>query len=114
MTKGGRIAGGILILIGGSLMLIMAVFMLYWRYLISEWGITGIIELALAVLTIIGGFLLLTDKTVGVVLALTGGAFCLFGLLIPFGLVTLTDTLLINGIDPMLVIFGGILSLGNF
>ncbi|NVM31935.1 MAG: hypothetical protein HWN65_24055, partial [Candidatus Helarchaeota archaeon] len=76
MTKGGRIFGGIFSIIGSGITLLVA-----WVFWIIAWATPGydyngfIITLIVGAVGLVGGILLITDKTAGgilVVIAATG------------------------------------------
>lgn len=79
MTKGGRIAGGIIALIGGGISLIPALLPMVFLGCDPRITIMVLVTLVCAVLGIIGGILLLTDKTAGGILALIGGTLPIIG-----------------------------------
>lgn len=81
MTKSGRKVGGILAVVGGGIQIIMTY--LSWGVYITHPEIPPLIALVCSVvvviLGIVGGILLLADKTAGGVLALIAGAFIIGG-----------------------------------
>jgi len=109
-----RVASGAITIVGGVFMLMVAILMLQWISAIPEWQITGIIVLILASSSILGGLLSIFDKAIGGILALICGMIGLIGLLIPIGDVTLTNSLLPAGIDPLLVVMGGMLGIPSY
>ena len=116
MPKVGRIIGAILALIGGALITYAAIFVLDYISSYDEVIITFTLTLALGALAIIGGILLLLDKTIGGILALIAGAVVLAGFWIDIGFAPLTvHWSMIAGIgfyiDPLLAIVGGIIGL---
>jgi len=79
MAKGGRIFGGVFSIIGSGIILIMAWVFWFIGFLTSLFGDVVMwafffLLLASGILGLIGGILLLTDKTAGGVLAIIGGA----------------------------------------
>lgn len=89
MTKGGRIAGGILAIINGGFILVIVIFALIFvlQYILTIPldQLINLVNLFIllipSVLALVGGILLCTDKTAGGILALIGGGGALFVLL---------------------------------
>ncbi len=115
MAKGGRIFGGVFSIIGAGIVLIMA--WIYWfiNMLSPFFGIVAmwtsfLLLLACGILGLVGGILLLVDKTSGGVLAIIGGALD-FVLTIVF-LITPTSMpwplMLFFFIPPAILLTGGI------
>lgn len=123
MAKGGRKAGGVLAIIGGG-MVILAGFLAFLLILQSElFLITGGVTTVCGVLGLIGGILLLKDKTAGGVLALIAGVIILIGsfFILDSGSYwsgiweifwfAKVATYLVFFADPVLLIVGGIVGL---
>lgn len=92
MAKGGRIAGGILSIIGGGLALLTA-FLFFMTVDPSELVVPVIFGVS-GTLGVLGGILLLVDKRIGGILAIIGGVATLaYFLYIMFG-------------NPLVLIFG--------
>jgi len=112
MTKGGRIAGGILAIVGGAFIVIAGIMILSLISYDPSIMISVIATLASGALAVIGGILLLVDSTAGGVLALIGGAFCIVGSFIPIYMtIPLTVHFFNFWIDPALALVGGIVGL---
>lgn len=121
MAKGGRIAGGILALIGGAMLILKAFLTLFWLILLwPPMALVFMTTLVCGILAVVGGILLLVDKLAGGILALIAGALGIiltfFIAVPPFGMV---DPLLVLysfdtgviGIDPLLALVGGIVGI---
>ena len=125
MAKGGRIAGGILALIGGGMGTFAGIlsFLLMIPTSSSAFLITGGVTTICGVLGVVGGILLLVDKTAGGVLAIVGGTVVLVGIFITIDsgsyisgiyIIYWTATVathLMFYIDPALMLVGGIVGL---
>lgn len=116
MTKGGRIAGGVIALIGGGLIIIAAIIQ-YLAFMVSSnpAAITAMTaSIALMALGIVGAILLLVDKTIGGVLALIAGVLIIAGqfIMVPGtpGPIQLTAPLA-GFLDALLLAVGGIVGL---
>ena len=116
MAKGGRTAGGVLSIIGGSLLL-LAGFMLIM--MLFSFDITTLIRMiatiTCGVLSLVGGILAVQDSNTGSILALVGGAIASLGIFIPIGTmlvgsITIPVSLIYTFIliDPFLALAGGI------
>lgn len=121
MTKGGRIFGGIFSIIGSGITLLVA-----WVFWIIAWATPGydyngfIITLIVGAVGLVGGILLITDKTAGgilVVIAATGAVVAiiiwvlpvLFAIPMPPPVYALITVLWF--IPPIMLIVGGIVGL---
>ena len=105
MTSGGRITGGVLALVGGALLLISALtFSPFLIILFPGLVITILFTYIVAALAIVGGILLLVDKTAGGILAVIGGALAIVLCMIHvIGIYWMVDPLL-----PIWYVEGGI------
>jgi len=92
MTKGGRIAGGVLSIIGGGLAFLTAL-LFFMNVDPSEW-VVPVIFGASGVLGVLGGILLLVDKRIGGILVIIGGV------------ATLVYFIYLAIINPLILIFG--------
>ena len=102
MTKGGRIAGGILSLIGAGFDLCMGLYYIIgiFAFGASDFIIVLSIFLTAAILSLVGGIEMLVDKTVGGILALIGGTIILIVTYIPpilFVTLILFDLIILTG-----------------
>ncbi|NVM56214.1 MAG: hypothetical protein HWN66_21135 [Candidatus Helarchaeota archaeon] len=120
MTKGGRIAGGVLAIVGGALLLIAAftVFAIIAAAKLAGFDqeamlftIQMIVTLMCGVLALVGGILAVVDKSVGGILALVGGALATVGMFIPIGslgILPINFAISFIFVDPFLALAGGI------
>lgn len=111
MAKGGRIAGGVLAIIGSALVLVAGLMTVMVTAILFPLLMTaGIGAILWGTLGLVGGILLLTDSTAGGVLALVGGIGDLVGIFVltmvgfPFGAGFIF-------VDPFLILVGGIVGL---
>ena len=117
MTKIGRIIGGALSIIGGALTIYGCILGIEYIQYFEEAIITFSVTLIFAIISIIGGILLILDKTYGGILPIIGGAMLIIGFWIPISpilsLTTNWATIVNVGfyIDPILAIIGGIVGL---
>ena len=117
MTKIGRIIGGILAIAGGGLTTYAAFTTLGYLEAFPLGIVTLIVSLSCGFLAIIGGILLLLDKTVGAIFAIIAGAMLIIGFWINIDpmLPLAIHWAMIMGpgfyIDPILAIIGGIIGL---
>ena len=125
MTKTVRKIGGILVIVGGIITIFAWVMILGYTIEDNNWAYWQIsarlfTTLSVYVLSIVGGILLVKDKSVGGILALIAGIVGLIGLVITLG--TLWEPEWTNGyvdlsltvnffVDPILMVVGGILGL---
>ncbi len=119
MKNIGQMIGGILAMVGGAMTFGAAFFIVGDLDVVPIGIVTFIVSLTMAILVIVGGLLILLDKSVkiGGILAIIAGAMLIVGFWIdiaPF--VPLAVHLaMITGIgfylDPLLAIVGGILGL---
>lgn len=86
MTKGLRLAGGILALVGGSLQTIPAFMTMRFISCAATIAVMFLVTLTCAILGIVGGILLIKDKMAGGILALIGGVLPIIGHFITFGI----------------------------
>lgn len=117
MTKGGRIAGGVLSIVGGSLLLLAG--FLDIVNLLSIHSIVIIIRMIVTIscgaLNLVGGILAVKDINAGGILGIVGGGIGSVGVFIPIGvivvyMVTVPVYLIYTFIfiDPFLALAGGI------
>lgn len=137
MTKSGRIAGSILAIIGGAMQVIIGLswaFMEAMIYSSEPYSsiiclIRGLTTLTCGVLVLSGGILFLTDRNIGGIMVLAGGALSLIGHFIIIGVLkigywsisgpagyipfplSLTTSLFVFPIDPVIALIGAILGL---
>ena len=121
MAKRGRTAGGVLSIVGGSLLIITGLILLKIKstMLIYSFEIINIIRMIVTiscgVLGIVGGILAVQDSNTGSILALVGGAIASLGIFICIGTmlvgsITIPVFLIYTFIfiDPFLALSGGI------
>lgn len=121
MTKIGRIIGGFLALTGAGFTLFTVLTVIGTLSIDPLFTVPFVITLGLAVLAIVGGILLLVDKTIGGILPIIAGAVLIIGYWIIIGSVGMKEIPLaihwafVYGpgyyIDPLLAIAGGIVGL---
>jgi hypothetical protein len=117
MTKIGRIIGGILAIAGGSLTTLSAVAISPMLPSYPLAVITFALTIGIGILAIVGGILLLLDKTIGGIFAIVAGALLIIGAWIDLapGIPLMTHLTMVIGIgfyiDPLLAICGGIVGL---
>jgi hypothetical protein len=106
MTKGGRIFGGIFALIGSALTLYFTYFS--WTILLDLW--VTLLLLIAGACGVLGGILLLCDKTAGGVLAIIAGAITV--ILVPIYIYPFFGVLMAQAIvvffSPGMLLIGGI------
>lgn len=108
MTKGGRIAGGILAIVGGGIVVVEG-FLMVWLLIGGE-EVAAVIftHWILGSIGLVGGVLLLVDKTAGGIIALIAGVGGTFLMFVPFiDPLHWLDTL-IPFTDPVLILVGGL------
>ncbi|MDD1778308.1 MAG: hypothetical protein LUQ65_09080 [Candidatus Helarchaeota archaeon] len=118
MAKIGRIIGGILAIVGGALTTYAVTILIPYLETYPNAIVTLAMTLCFGILGIIGGILLLLDKTVGGILAIIAGAMLIIGFWIhldPMVTLTINWATQVAGIgfyiDPLLAIIGGIIGL---
>jgi hypothetical protein len=118
MTKIGRIIGGILAIAGGGLTTYAAFSVLGYLEAYPLTIVTFVVTLCLGILAIVGGILLIIDKTVGAIFAIIAGAIVIIGTWIhldPYIVLAINWAWYVAGIgfyiDPLLAICGGIVGL---
>lgn len=114
MTKSGRKVGGILAIFGGGIQILTTY--LFWGLYITYPEIPPLIGLACSVVVVIlgilGGILLLADKTAGGVLALIAGAFIIGGSYVDlYGSTTFALASHFMFLDPAFLLIGAIVGL---
>ena len=111
MTRGGRVAGGVLALIGSCLMIIniLISYIASWATSNQDFIISMVVSIIIMALGVVGAILLLRDKTIGGIIVLIAAVALIIGsfILLPSG-TELTKPLL-KVIDPGLMIVGGAL-----
>lgn len=113
MTKPVRIVGGVLALVGGAVA-ILAAMIHFNEFKQGLFTLNTALTFVVVVVGMVGGILLLINKTGGAILALGVGVLSLLGVFIQiyepgYGYGQLVFT--VSVIDPLLLIIGGILGL---
>lgn len=117
MVKIGRIIGAIIALVGGGLTFYAGIISLEYLSLADEVIIATILTFILAALALLGGVLLILDKSMGGILAIIAGGVLIVAFWIdiaPFVTLAFHWAQLSNTgfyIDPLLIIVGGIIGL---
>ncbi len=117
MAKVLRIIGGLLAIAGGGLTTYATLSRISSLEMFPQATVTYIVTTCLGILGIVGGLLLVGNKTVGGILAMIAGILLIVGFWIPinqfFDLTTNWATLQGIGfyIDPIMAIIGGLLGL---
>ncbi len=112
MTKGGRLAGGILAIVGGSLLIAGGFSAFYLVSLGADlYNTTGLVTLLCGLLALIGGILLCKDINAGGPIALVGSLIAIIGLFINighYGILPVQLTITFVLVDPFLALGGSI------